>query len=91
MSIAYIDSPSGAGGDMILAALIDAGLDAPELERRLASLPIAPFRIVAEKRVRSGIGATGVRIHTEGEPRARGFSRIAAAIDEADPPEGGRS
>lgn len=40
MNLAYFDCFSGAGGDMLVGALIDAGADAEELRRRLQALPI---------------------------------------------------
>ena len=39
--IAYFDCFSGASGDMILGALVDAGLPLEELKEGLAVLPMA--------------------------------------------------
>ena len=38
MKIAYFDCFAGAGGDMIVAAMLDAGLDAEFLKAQLATL-----------------------------------------------------
>ncbi|HEY7601473.1 MAG TPA: nickel insertion protein, partial [Methylomirabilota bacterium] len=40
MRIAYFDCPSGASGDMVLGALVDAGWEIGALEDALASLGV---------------------------------------------------
>ena len=49
MKTAYFDCFAGCGGDMIVAAMIDAGLDADFLQSRLDSLGIADLKIEVEK------------------------------------------
>lgn len=44
----YLDCFSGISGDMLLAALIDAGLDPNELQRELERLPLDPLRLVVK-------------------------------------------
>ncbi|MBN1825609.1 MAG: nickel pincer cofactor biosynthesis protein LarC [Candidatus Eisenbacteria bacterium] len=87
MKIAYFDGPSGAAGDMILGALIDAGLDADALRERLRTLPIESFRLEAERTERSGIGGTRVRVVPEEKASHRGLPEIEDAIRAADLPE----
>ena len=58
MKIAYFDCFSGVSGDMILGALIDAGLDIRELKSELDRLKISGYRIKAEKTARNGISGT---------------------------------
>lgn len=48
MRIAYFDCFSGISGDMILGALVDAGLDFDQLTNELSKLPVTGFRL--EKR-----------------------------------------
>jgi len=86
MKIAYFDCVSGASGDMILGALFDAGLAPADLSEALSGLPIEPFRIETERRMRSGIAGTGVRIVVEGKAARRGFPEIAQAIENASLP-----
>jgi uncharacterized protein (TIGR00299 family) protein len=59
----YFDCFSGAAGDMILGALIDAGLPVQDLRRALGSLGVEGWEISAEKVVKTGITATKFRVH----------------------------
>jgi pyridinium-3,5-bisthiocarboxylic acid mononucleotide nickel chelatase len=59
----YFDCFSGAAGDMILGALIDAGLPLDELKAALGSLGVEGWDISAERVVKSGITATKFRVH----------------------------
>jgi uncharacterized protein (TIGR00299 family) protein len=61
----YFDCFSGAAGDMILGALIDAGLPFDQLRTALGSLGVEGWDITAEKVVRTGITATKFRVHEE--------------------------
>lgn len=56
--VAYFDCFSGCSGDMVLGALIDAGLSVEVLERALSSLGVPGYKLSAEKVNRSTIVAT---------------------------------
>jgi uncharacterized protein (DUF111 family) len=58
MKIAYFDCFSGAAGDMIVAALLDAGAPFEELQKRLAGLNVQGFAVKAEKVRKQGFAAT---------------------------------
>jgi pyridinium-3,5-bisthiocarboxylic acid mononucleotide nickel chelatase len=60
-SVLYFDCFSGAAGDMILAALLDAGLPIEELRRALGTLGVG-HELVAERVMRAGIAATHVSV-----------------------------
>ena len=47
MKIAYFDCFAGASGDMILGALVDAGLDINELKSELAKLHLDHYDLQA--------------------------------------------
>jgi uncharacterized protein (TIGR00299 family) protein len=64
--ILYFDCFAGASGDMVLGALLDAGLPLGELESALGSLMIPGYRLAADRVIRSGLSATKFRVH-EGE------------------------
>lgn len=65
MSIAYFECFSGASGNMILGALLDAGLPLEELQNELNKLPISGFELKVERVQRQGISATHVDVITE--------------------------
>ncbi len=57
MKIAYFDCFSGAGGDMIAAAMLDAGLDAKFLKDQIATLGIKDLKIEITSTKRGGFKA----------------------------------
>jgi uncharacterized protein (TIGR00299 family) protein len=59
--IAYLDCFSGASGDMILGALIDAGADLTSIEAQLSRLGL-PFELTISDVLRCGIRACKVDI-----------------------------
>jgi len=58
VKVLYFDCFSGASGDMVLGALIDAGVPLAEVRRALGSLALDPDTVWTERVVRSGISAT---------------------------------
>jgi uncharacterized protein (TIGR00299 family) protein len=64
--IAYFDPFSGASGDMILGALIDAGLEMSALRGSLDKLSLPGYTIHAERVSQHGIH--GTRVHVDVEP-----------------------
>jgi len=65
MSVLYFDCSSGAAGDMILGALVDAGLPLDDLRRALGSLAIGDDAVWTERVTRAGVSAT--KFHVRGE------------------------
>lgn len=63
--VLYFDCFSGAAGDMILAALLDAGLPLQALKDALGSLGV-DHELVVERVMRAGIAATHVSVHEKG-------------------------
>jgi uncharacterized protein (TIGR00299 family) protein len=62
MKIAYFDCFAGASGDMILGALIDAGLSLEQLKNELAKLHLTHYDIHVKKVLKKGIGGSQVVI-----------------------------
>src|SRR5918995_1224886 len=56
--ILYFDCFNGASGDMVLGALLDAGLPLEELRRALGSLAIEGASVSATRVLRAGVSAT---------------------------------
>jgi uncharacterized protein (TIGR00299 family) protein len=64
-TIAYLDCFSGISGDMLLGALVDAGLAVERLRAELRALPLAGYSIDATKTQRGGLAATKVTVTLE--------------------------
>jgi pyridinium-3,5-bisthiocarboxylic acid mononucleotide nickel chelatase len=67
----YLDCFSGISGDMLLGALVDAGLPLDQLKSALGSLAVAGYEISVERVLRAGLSATKfvVREHSAPDPR----------------------
>jgi len=65
--ILYFDCFAGASGDMVLGALLDAGLPLADLQAALGSLMLPGCSLSAERVLRAGVSATKFRLHDEGE------------------------
>lgn len=63
MKILYFDCFAGAAGDMILGALLDAGLPLDELTHALGSLAVDGIEVSLDRVVKSGISAAKFRVH----------------------------
>ena len=62
MRVAYFDCPSGASGDMILGALVDAGAPFEVLTRELAGLGVDGYRLECHEVIKAGFRATKVDV-----------------------------
>lgn len=65
MQIAYLDCFSGASGDMLLGALIDAGLPESWLREVLSHLPLPVDSFFIEQQVVQGFAVTRVQVRGE--------------------------
>jgi hypothetical protein len=83
--IAYFDCFSGAAGDMILAALLDAGLPLEVLHDTVRALKLAGVSLAAEKVQTHGLAATRVHVFVDAStPRKhRHLHHIDGIIDDA--------
>jgi uncharacterized protein (TIGR00299 family) protein len=64
--VLYFDCFSGIAGDMVLGALLDAGLPLADLKQALGSLAISDYEVTAERVLRAGVSATRFRVHEAG-------------------------
>ena len=76
------DPFAGISGDMILGALLDAGLKLEELKRELGRLNLKGYRIEARRVMRGGLGGTraGVRLGARAGKGVRGLDDIRAIL-----------
>jgi uncharacterized protein (TIGR00299 family) protein len=65
MKIAYFDCFSGASGDMILGAMLDAGLPLAHLQQELAKLGLSHYEVRKTEVVKNGISGSQALVHVE--------------------------
>ncbi len=85
--IAYLDCFSGVSGDMILGAMLDAGLDPAALRAELAKLPLSGYSLEVRKVRRAGLAATQAFVSVSAEQPARTIADILALIDASSLPD----
>jgi len=81
MRTLYFDCFAGASGDMILGALVAAGVEPDYLREQLALLPVSGFEISFETVNRSGLSAAYARVETAHEHKHRHLSDIKQIIE----------
>lgn len=81
--ICYIDCSCGISGDMILGALVDAGLPISSLKAKLSKLGLKGYSIKAEKVDRGGLEATKVDIVVAGAQPIRKWLDVRHIIDKS--------
>ncbi len=86
MKIAYLDCFSGISGNMMLGALVDAGVGVKQLEAELARLPLGGYTIRARKVQRHGLQGTYVEVETAKTRTERHLADIQALIQSSDLP-----
>jgi pyridinium-3,5-bisthiocarboxylic acid mononucleotide nickel chelatase len=86
MKIAYFDCFSGASGDMILGALMDAGLSLEILKTELAKLKLTHYDLNVEKIAKKGIAGSQAIVIVEEEHHHyhRHLADIRAIIENSD-------
>ncbi len=84
MKTCYIDCIAGASGDMLLGALVDAGLPAATLEAELAKLHIDDFHLHFSKVSKNGFGATKVDVHAHDHAPERHLREIREIVEASD-------
>jgi uncharacterized protein (TIGR00299 family) protein len=84
MRIAYFDCIAGASGDMILGALLDAGLPEAMLRERLADLQLDDFELHPRRVVKNGFSATKVDVLVANDVPARHLPEIENIVTESD-------
>jgi len=86
MKTAYFDLIAGASGDMILGALIDAGLSVERLKKDLSTLNLTDFELQARHVTKNGFSATKVDISVKDDVPERHLPDIEAIITHSELP-----
>jgi uncharacterized protein (TIGR00299 family) protein len=75
MKIAHFDCFSGISGDMTVAALIDAGVDADAIRKAIASLEL-PIKLEISKVRKGGFAATHFKVEVPDEHKHRHLHHV---------------
>jgi uncharacterized protein (TIGR00299 family) protein len=81
MRIAFFDPFSGASGDMILGALLDAGLPLPALRAELGKLDLAGYDLRVERVTQHGLSGTHVAVAVAADGPARDWTAIREVLE----------
>ena len=88
---AYLDCVAGLAGDMLLAALLDAGAELDTLRAVPAAVGIAGVEIGVERVERQGIGALHLRIDAPDDHDHRRYAQIRDLVERSELPERART
>lgn len=91
MRIAYFDCPMGVSGDMMLGALIDAGLEGERLAEALDGLQLPGYALHWERVMKGPIAAIQVTVNVNDTATERRLSDVEALLDASDVPDSVRS
>src|SRR5678815_4428625 len=87
MKTLYFDCFAGASGDMILGAMVAAGVEPGYLREQLSLLPVSGFNLNFETVNRSGLSATYARVETAHEHKHRHLTDIKQIIEASGLPD----
>src|SRR5437870_5892776 len=79
--IAYLDCFSGISGDMLLGAMLDAGLPIEELRRELSKLPLEGYALSATRVQRAGLAATLAVVEVRDRQPPRTLADVLGIIE----------
>lgn len=86
----HFDLVGGIAGDMTVAALVDAGADFGELERRLRASGLPVTDVSLDRHWRGGLAGARFTVHVERQPPSRLWRDIRAMLTGAVLPERAR-
>lgn len=76
MKIAYFDCSSGVSGNMILGALVDAGVPSDYLQKELKKLHVTGYTLSAKKVVKDKVTSTLVDVKIKESKKERSLTEI---------------
>ena len=88
MKTLYFDCFSGISGDMVIGALLDAGLALEDLQNSLSVLPLSGYRLRAEKTERRHLSGTSFFVDvTAAQQEDRRLKQILDLLEESSLPD----
>ncbi len=85
--VLYLDCVGGAGGDMILSALISVGAPFELIEQGLSSIPVGEYSIKTWKEKRFGVEGLRLDVEFPAKQPHRGFSDLERLITASSVPD----
>ncbi|MDQ1599168.1 MAG: pyridinium-3,5-bisthiocarboxylic acid mononucleotide nickel chelatase [Actinomycetota bacterium] len=83
MTVAWVDASAGASGDMLLGALVGAGVELAVLQAAVDALGTEPVRLTARPVTRAGLAATQVEVAAPASDVRRTWPDVRALISAA--------
>jgi len=83
MRIAYFDCFSGISGDMLVGALLDAGLKIEILEKELNKLNLSGYQLEVNRVLKKGISASQFKVKIQEKGVERRFKDILNILEES--------
>jgi uncharacterized protein (TIGR00299 family) protein len=87
MRLAYFDCFAGISGDMILGALIDAGLEVETFQEALSGLHLSEYELSVARVQKGAFQATDVQVRVSNEVEARTLADIEAVVMKSELPD----
>jgi len=84
--IAYLDCFSGVSGDMLLGALLDAGVPLEEMRAELVKLPLAGYSLEAKRVTKGGLAAVQAVVEVQEPSTPRALADVTDVIDKSSLP-----
>jgi uncharacterized protein (TIGR00299 family) protein len=85
--LGWLDLAAGASGDMLLGAVVDAGVPLEVLQKSIDAIGVEPVRLHAGQVRRHGIGAAKVDVEVARSTVTRTWANIRGLLENADLPE----
>jgi pyridinium-3,5-bisthiocarboxylic acid mononucleotide nickel chelatase len=82
--IGWLDCSAGVSGDMLLGALVDAGVDLAVLQGAVDGVGVEPVRLERSTVLRAGIGACKVDVVVDESPGTRTWSDVRGLLERAE-------
>jgi uncharacterized protein (TIGR00299 family) protein len=81
--IGWVDASAGASGDMLLGALLGAGVPLAVLSEAVTAVTPEPVRLSVAQERRAGLAATRCHVEVTDSSTQRGWSDVRALLDAA--------
>jgi uncharacterized protein (TIGR00299 family) protein len=86
VTIGWLDLAAGASGDMLLGAMVDAGVPVEVPAEAVAALPVEQVWLETEQVTRHGLGATRVHVHAPPTDASRTWADVRALLHDSELP-----